>query len=97
MYQFVTRACVFEKQISNPVIEISVDINHLIIIRNKFELHTIRNVNQNVTNPGTMSEEMPVVAVIPVMVVNKDGWLIYKTSDYMPIIRMLKVVFVMPV
>jgi hypothetical protein len=44
-----------------------------------------------------MSEEMPVVTVIPVMVVYKNGWFIYKTSDYMSVIRMLIIVFVMPV
>ena len=97
MNQAKTGTCVFKEKITYPEVEKSVDKNTFVTGGQILESHSKRHINQNVTDSTAIPEKGSIVTIIPGMIVNVDLWLVNKPANYMPVIMMVIIIFVMPV
>jgi hypothetical protein len=89
--------CSFEEKVTNPEIQIAIDINPFVIIWQVFKNHPERNINQNISNSAAVSEKVTIVKIVPVMIVYVDYWFNHKPADYMPVIVVVIIMFVVKV
>ena len=94
MNQLESGICTFEEKITNPEVKKTIDVNSLVFVWNILECHAERNINQHITNPVAISEKVTIETIIAIVVVNKNLRLKTKLTDYMPVIRMMVIVFV---
>jgi hypothetical protein len=94
MNQKETKICSFEEKVTNPEIQITVNINPFVIVRQIFKNHPERYVNQNVTDTAAVSEKVTIVIMVPVVIVNVDFWFNHKPADYVPVIMVVIIMFV---
>jgi hypothetical protein len=97
MNQLESKICTFEEKITNPEVKKTIDVNSFIIIGNILESHAERNINQHITNPVAISEKVTFETIITIVVMNKNLRFKIKLTDYMPVIRMMVIVFVISV
>jgi len=97
MNQLESIICVFKEKITNSEIKETVYINSFVIIRQILECHSERNINQNITNMVAVSEKVTIETIIAVMIMNKYLWLINKFPDYMTVVRMMVIIFIIPI
>lgn len=95
MNQKETIICSFEEKVTNPEVQITIDVNPFVIVRQIFKNHPERYVNQNVTDTAAVSVKVTIVIMVPVVIVNVDFWFNHKPADYMPVVWMMVIIFVM--
>lgn len=87
----------FEKQVSYSEVQIAVNINPFVAVRQLIESNSKRDINQDISYSPVKSEKVPVVAVVFMMVMNEYIWPVNKSFNYVAINRMMEIVFMIPV
>lgn len=89
--------CHFKEKVSNPEIEVSVNVGPFVAHGQVLENNSVRHVNQHITNAPAVPEEMAVVNIVSVMIMYKERWLINKPANYMSPPRVMEIMPVKPV
>lgn len=89
--------CHFKEKVSNPEIEVTVNVSPFVSHGQVFENNSVRHVGQHITNAPVVPEEMAVVHIIPVMIVYKERWLVHKPANNVSPSRVLEIMPVEPV
>lgn len=66
-------------------------------MRHSIEYNSKRHINQHISYPSEIPEEVSIVAIIPVVVVNKYIGPVNKLSDNMPVSWVMVIMFMIPV
>lgn len=72
---------IFKEKISNPEIQITVNVNPFVAVRQIFKRYSKRHVNQNISYTPIVTEKLAVVTIIPVLIVKKHMRLVNKSPD----------------
>lgn len=87
----------FEEKVSNPEIEISINVNSFVSYGQLFKNYSERHVNQNVAYSSVIPEKMAIVVIVPVVIMYKERWLISKPANYMSPSWVVVIITVEPV
>lgn len=97
MNQLKTVISVFKEKVSNPEIQITIDIYLFVVVGQIIKSHSKRDIDKHIPNPAAVPEEVTIIAVILYVIMNEDLWVICKFTDYMPIIIVVIIIFVVSV
>ena len=85
----------FEEKVANPEIQVTINVNPFVIVGQILESHTEGKINKYISHAAAIPEKVPVISVIFGVVRNINLWPVNKPADYMPVIRMVVIIFVM--
>ncbi len=97
VHQAKTMVGPFEKQITYPEIKVTVNVHPFVILWQVAKMHSVRHINQHITNIAKETEELPVVAIVLVMIVHKYRRMVIEITNYMSVMVMTVVVLMVPV